>query len=91
MDVKAKDFFIGDQNTGSGDRMAEAWRHEERHGDGFAGLGGHSKYQEAPEVILRGSWLPCTPFLLQQSKKVVRDETKGFGLSGYITKSVLSH
>ena len=85
MDVKAKDFFIGDQNTGSGDRMAEAWRHEERHGDGFAGLGG--QYQEAPEVILRGSWLPCTPFLLQQSKKVVRDETKGFGLSGYITKS----
>ena len=70
--------------------MAEAWRHEERRGDGFAGLEGHSKYQEAPEVILRGSWLPCTPFLLQQSKKAVRDETKGFGLSGYIIKSVLS-
>ena len=28
----------GYQNAGRGDRMAEAWRRSERHGDGFAGL-----------------------------------------------------
>jgi len=30
-------------------------------GGGFAGLGGHSTDQEALEVILRGSFWPCTP------------------------------
>ena len=30
-------FFIGDQNGGRGDRMAEAWRSSERHEDSFAG------------------------------------------------------
>ena len=48
--------FIGDQNAGRGERSAEAFRRGERHGDGFAGFGGHSANQEAPEVILRGSW-----------------------------------
>ena len=33
----------------------------QRHGDGFAGLGGDSVYQEAPVVISRGSWWLCTP------------------------------
>ena len=30
-----------------GDRIAEAWSRSERRGDGFAGLGGDSAYQEA--------------------------------------------
>ena len=28
---KSQIFFIGDQNAGRGDRMAEAWRRSERH------------------------------------------------------------
>ena len=38
--------------------MAEAWGRSKRRGDGFAGLEGHSAYQEALEVISRGSWQP---------------------------------
>ena len=39
---KSQIFFIGDQNAGPGDRMLLTQRHSERHGDGFAGPGGHS-------------------------------------------------
>ena len=49
---------------GNGDRMVKAWRGREMRGDGFAGLGGHSAYQESPELISRGSWMPCTPSLI---------------------------
>ena len=52
---KSQIFFIGDQNTGHGDRMSEAWRGSEKPGDGFAGLCWHSAYQEAPEVSFRGA------------------------------------
>ena len=34
---KSQIFFIGDQNARRGDRMVEAWRHSDRHEDGFAG------------------------------------------------------
>ena len=34
----------------------KAWICSERQGDGFAGIGGDSAYQEALEVIMRGSW-----------------------------------
>ena len=33
-------FFFGDQNAGHGDRMGEARRRSEMHGDGFAEPGG---------------------------------------------------
>ena len=35
----------------------------QRLGDGFWGFGGHSAYQEVPEVISRGAWRLCTPSL----------------------------
>jgi len=44
---KSQIFFIGDQNAGRGDRMAEAWRRSKRHGDRFKGPGGHSGNLEA--------------------------------------------
>ena len=34
---KSQIFFVGDQNGGRGDRMAEAWKSSERHKDSFAG------------------------------------------------------
>ena len=43
--------------------MAEAERHSEKRGDVFAGLRVHSAYQEAPEIISRGSRRPLTPSL----------------------------
>ena len=51
---KKKKTATGDQNAGPGDRMAELWRHRKRHGAGFAGLGGHSVYQEAPQARVAG-------------------------------------
>ena len=47
MDVKS--FFVGDQNAGHGDRIAEAWRGRQEAQNGFAGLGGHSlnKYSKS--------------------------------------------
>ena len=35
--------------------MAEVRRRSQRHGDGFVGLEVHSAYEEALEVISRGS------------------------------------
>ncbi|XP_023320500.1 cyclin-dependent-like kinase 5 [Eurytemora carolleeae] len=43
--------------------MAEAERHSEKRGDVFAGLRVQSAYQEAPEIISRGSRRPFIPFL----------------------------
>ena len=60
---KSQIFFIGDQNSECGDKIVEAWRFRERRRDGLAGLGGHSAYQEAPEVIFYGGPAGCTPFL----------------------------
>ena len=37
----------GDQNAGCGDKMAEARKRSERHGDVFSGPGGHSANLEA--------------------------------------------
>ena len=37
----------------------------QRLGDDFSGLAGDSVYQEAPEVISRGSWWLCNPFLVR--------------------------
>ena len=54
-------FFIGDQNVGRGDRMAEARRHSKRHGDGFMGPGGSSGNLEAWRSFFRGTWRLCTP------------------------------
>ena len=56
MDVKAKYFFFEDQNAGCGDKMEEARRPSDRHGDGFVGPGGHSANLEARRSFLRGSW-----------------------------------
>ena len=51
----------GAQNAGRGDRIAEAWRNEER---GMSMVFGcHYEHQEAPEVISLGLWRHCTPFL----------------------------
>ena len=50
MDVKANHFL----ETKMRGMETEAWRRSERRGDGFSGLGGHSAYQEAPEVITLG-------------------------------------
>ena len=58
MDVKAKYFLLETKI-----RNVEAWRFRERRRDGLAGLGGHSAYQEAPEVIFYGGPAGCTPFL----------------------------
>ena len=44
---KSQIFFIGDQNAGRGDRIVEACRRSERHGEGFVGPGGHSANLEA--------------------------------------------
>ena len=44
---KSQLFFIGDQNAGRGDRMAEARRRSERHRESFAGSSGHSANLEA--------------------------------------------
>ena len=55
--------FIGDQNAGLGDRTAEDRRGSERHGDGFAGLGGHSANLEARRLFLRSSCRLGTPSL----------------------------
>ena len=52
-----------DKNDGWGERMTEAWRRKERHGDRFAGCSGYSERPEAPKVILWGSWRLCTPSL----------------------------
>ena len=54
-------FFIGDQNVGRGDRMAEVRRRSERHGDGFMGPGGSSGNLEAWRSFFRGTWRLCTP------------------------------
>ena len=54
--------------------MAEAWRRRETHGDGFAGPGGDSAYQEAPEVILRGSQRFYTPCLNYQVHNLQQEE-----------------
>ena len=54
-------FFIGDQNVGRGDRMAEVRRRSERHGDGFMGPGGSSGNLEAWRSFFRGTWRLCIP------------------------------
>ena len=36
----------------------------ERHKEGVAKFEGHSAYQEAPEVIFRGTWWSYTPSLI---------------------------
>jgi len=61
-----------------GDRLAEAWRGNERHRDGFARLGGHFAYQEAPEVILLGSSHPLPHRV--RSPRESREESR-FSLS----------
>ena len=43
--------------------MAKARRRRDRPEDSFVGLGGHSAYQEAPEVSLWGSRWLCIPSL----------------------------
>ena len=45
--------------------MAEARRRSERHGDGFAGPGGHYANLETWRSFLRGSWhpLPRSPLV----------------------------
>ena len=43
--------------------MAEAWRRRRGAKTVSAELGGQSAYRKAPEVISRGSWMPCTPSL----------------------------
>ena len=43
--------FIGEQNFGREDIIAEDSRRSERHRHGFNGLGGHSANQEDPEVF----------------------------------------
>ena len=65
LQMKIQISSVEDQKAGHGDRLAEARRGSKRHRDGFAGLGGHSAYQEAQEVISRDSRRPCTPFLLE--------------------------
>ena len=61
-----------------GDRLAEAWRGNERHKDGFARPGGHFAYQEAPEVILLGSSHPLPNRV--RSPRESREESR-FSLS----------
>ena len=46
--------------------MVDAWRGSKKQGDGFAELGGHSAYHEAPEVSLIFIPLICSP--LQEKK-----------------------
>ena len=60
---KSQIFFIGDQNAGRGDRMAEARRRRKRLEDCFAGPGGLSANLEARRSFLRGSCRLCNPFL----------------------------
>jgi len=63
---KSQILFIGDQNAGLGDRMAEARRHSKRHGGGFAGPGGILQIWrvEARRSFLWGRLLaPMNPFL----------------------------
>jgi len=65
VDVKAKYLLSETKMRG----METEWRSlgvvGDRHRDGFAGLGGYSAYQEAPEVISSGSRRHSTPSLLE--------------------------
>ena len=61
MDVKAKYVLLETKMRGmetEGCRLGNVARGVE------TALGGHSAYQEAPEVILLGSWQPYTPSLV---------------------------
>ena len=55
--------------------MAKAWWRSQRHGDGFAGLGGHSSYQESWEVFHRahGSSAPPPSLKLKSKLEVFLD------------------
>ena len=60
---KSQIYFIWGQNGRHGERDGGGLKRSEWRGDGFAGLWGHSAYQEAPEVISWGSWRSFTPSL----------------------------
>ena len=73
---KSQIFFIGDQNVGRGDRLAEARRCSERHGGGFAGPGGHSASLKAQKSFLLGSRRLSPLFLaLNKGSLSLGDET----------------
>ena len=67
---KSQISFVGDQKRGRGDRMMEARRRSERHGDGFSGPGGqgHSANLKAWSSFLHDSWCFCTPSLVGPNK-----------------------
>ena len=73
VDVKAKFLISHDQNVGRGDRMADAQRRIERHGDSFAGPGGHSANLKARMSFFRGSWCLCSPSFLSVAEKLNKD------------------
>ena len=55
--------FYWRPKCGAWDRIAEAYRRSERRGNDFAGLEGHSVFQEALAIIAQGSWRPYTSSL----------------------------
>ena len=63
----------GELTSGRRVRIAEAWRRSVRHGDDFDRLGGHFSNQEAPEVSSWGSWLLCTPSLVQLDRSSAKN------------------
>jgi len=52
-----------------GDKILEARRCSEKHGEDFAGPGGHSENLEAQMSFLRGSWRLCTFSLIVKSQR----------------------
>ena len=60
MDVKANYLLLETKKRGRGERMMEARRLNERHGDGFSGPGGHSANLKAWSSFLQDSWCFCS-------------------------------